>query len=83
VFINRPLNAYNNDGGFRLASYPKTNYEEVKHSTISNLETLKHEGESVLDLVKQMDNILPRIKSVFEWDNYRMSGIYIYYLRKF
>jgi hypothetical protein len=77
VFINRPLNAFNDEGAFRLASYPKTNYEHTKDSTISNLKALKHESDrsGTLDLVKKMDNLLPYIKSVFEWENYRMSGI--------
>ena len=77
MFINRPLNAFNEDGAFRLANYPKTNYKHVKNSTISNFEELlKHGGDGVaLDLVKQMDNLFPYIKNVFEWENYRMSGI--------
>jgi len=78
VFINRPLNAFNEDGAFRLASYPKTNYEDVKNSTISNLEALRPGEPSspfVLDLIKQMDDLLPNIKSVFEWENYRNSGM--------
>ncbi|GBB94825.1 hypothetical protein RclHR1_02420012 [Rhizophagus clarus] len=78
VFINRPLNAFNSDGAFRLASYPKANYESIKSSTISYLETLSHGRESktihsILDLVKKMDSMLPLIKSVFEWENYRLS----------
>nr|CAG8447997.1 14767_t:CDS:2 [Entrophospora candida] len=44
VFINRPLNAFNDEGGFRLASYPKTSYEEIKNSTIKILENQVREG---------------------------------------
>ncbi|PKC16713.1 Aldo/keto reductase [Rhizophagus irregularis] len=78
VFINRPLNAFNSDGAFRLASYPKANYETIKSSTVSYLETLSQGRESnsihsILDLVKQMNNRLPLIKNVFEWENYRIA----------
>ncbi|CAB4441913.1 unnamed protein product [Rhizophagus irregularis] len=78
VFINRPLNAFNSDGAFRLASYPKANYETIKSSTVSYLETLSQGRESksihsILDLVKQMNNGLPLIKNVFEWENYRIA----------
>ena len=80
MFINRPLNAFNEDGAFRLASYPKTDYEHVKNSTISNFEKLKRGGDGdILDLINQMDNLLPYIKNVFEWENYHMSGIYNLY----
>jgi hypothetical protein len=80
VFINRPLNAFNSDGAFRLASYPKANYETIKSSTISYLETSSQGKDSksihsILELVKQMDSILPSIKSVFVWENFRTSGI--------
>lgn len=85
MFINRPLNAFNADSAFRLASYPKTNYEHVKSSTVFNLEALGHGSGSepihfILDLVKQMDETLPLIKNVFEWENYRMSGITVFSL---
>lgn len=79
MFINRPLNAFNSDGAFRLASYPKANYETIKSSTVSYLETLSQGRESksihsILDLVKQMDNSFSLIKNVFEWENYRIAG---------
>ncbi|CAG8670394.1 1960_t:CDS:2 [Funneliformis caledonium] len=77
VFINRPLNAFNEDGAFRLASYPKTNYEHVKTSTFEklgqNFGGVGPSSQSILDLIKQIDNLLPKIKNVFEWENYRIS----------
>ncbi|CAG8537104.1 17205_t:CDS:2 [Acaulospora colombiana] len=80
VFINRPFNAFNNDGSFRLASYPKPPYDHIKQITLTNLETkIKDEGgmktpfHFILDLVKQLDNQLPDIKSVFDWESYRQS----------
>ncbi|PKK64369.1 hypothetical protein RhiirC2_854369 [Rhizophagus irregularis] len=69
VFINRPLNAFNSDGAFRLVSYPKANYETIKSSTVSYLKTLSQGRvsksiHSILDLIKRVDNRLPLIKNV-------------------
>ena len=69
VFINRPLNAFNSDGAFRLVNYPKANYETIKSSTVSYLKTLSQGRvsksiHSILDLIKRVDNRLPLIKNV-------------------
>ncbi|CAG8499108.1 632_t:CDS:2 [Ambispora gerdemannii] len=74
VFINRPLNAFTEETGYRLASYPEPRYEESKQQVISFLETKIRGVDSpsryAFDLINQLDSELPKIQSVFIWEQY-------------
>ncbi|CAG8501862.1 7735_t:CDS:2 [Ambispora leptoticha] len=78
VFINRPLNAFIEETGYRLASYPEPKYEENKQQVISFLETkfrvIDNDSDSLpryaFNLINQLDSELPKIQSIFIWEQY-------------
>lgn len=88
VFINRPLNAFNMDGAFRLASYPKPDppYEQVKAQTLAFLGSipapLPIPGSTVQKpplayqlaaFVQYIDSELPHQTSILSYDALRLQ----------
>ncbi|KAG9294769.1 hypothetical protein G9A89_008248 [Geosiphon pyriformis] len=77
VFINRPLNAFTDKRGFRLASYTNPNYAEAKKLTIDYLKSqindsdlsLKNIRQLALNRVSQLDDKLHLIENVFRWES--------------
>lgn len=72
VFINRPLNAFNRDGAFRLASYPPPNppyatvYNEIlKQPPLSSLPN----DNFFIQLIHELDSALPTLSSVFDYES--------------
>ncbi len=64
VLINRPLNAFNDDGGFRLASYRgPEDYDEVLAKTLEMLE--ERELDNIAAEIRKLDGLTGELKSVF------------------
>ncbi|RUP48208.1 hypothetical protein BC936DRAFT_144826 [Jimgerdemannia flammicorona] len=72
VFINRPLNAFNQDGAFRLASYPPPNppYASVLSQTVAQPPLSDLPPTHFLSqLINELDSTLPRLTSVFDYES--------------
>ncbi|RHZ66609.1 hypothetical protein Glove_306g73 [Diversispora epigaea] len=77
VFVNRPFNAFTKDGRFRLASYPKSSYDQIKKTTIARIKMLTQgyndfHIEGLIDWIIRIDSQLSEFESIYHFDAYRV-----------
>ncbi|RUS13283.1 hypothetical protein BC937DRAFT_95572 [Endogone sp. FLAS-F59071] len=71
VFINRPLNAFNQDGAFRLASYPPPNppYATVYNKVLTQPPLSSLPNNFLVQLIHDLHSALPTLTSVFDYES--------------
>eukprot|EP00922_Rhytidocystis_sp_ex-Travisia-forbesii_P052510 GHVS01077882.1.p1 GENE.GHVS01077882.1~~GHVS01077882.1.p1 ORF type:complete len:504 (+),score=73.89 GHVS01077882.1:32-1543(+) len=78
VLVNRPLNAFNEHGSWRLADYEDCldDFKQKTESLLSILGDDRGESEQLLSAVKSLaGELIPQMHSAVEWDSYNRRVI--------